>query len=64
MVPALVPAGDPNFGDDFTIPPGSTVTCLSRFQDHIDLFATGRDGGIYSTFWDASSGWAGHWFRV
>ena len=56
--------GDPNFGDDFTIPPGSTVTCLSRFQDHIDLFVTGRDGGIYSTFWDASSGWAGFWFRV
>jgi hypothetical protein len=25
---------------------------------------TGRDGGIYSTFWDASTGWFGHWFRV
>jgi hypothetical protein len=46
------------------MPPGSTVTSLCRFQDHIDLFVTGRDGGIYSTFWDASSGWFGHWFRV
>jgi hypothetical protein len=55
---------DPNFGDHFTIPPGSPVTCLSRFRDHIDLFVTGRDGGVYSTFWDASSGWFGHWFRL
>jgi hypothetical protein len=54
----------PNFGDGFTIPPGSAVTSLSRFTDHIDLFVAGRDGGIYSTFWDASTGWFGHWFGV
>ncbi|SIO40596.1 hypothetical protein SAMN05443247_04935 [Bradyrhizobium erythrophlei] len=56
--------GDTNFGDNFTIPPGSRVSALSRFQDHIDLFVMGRDGGIYSTFWDANGGWFGRWFRV
>ena len=56
--------GDPNFGDNFTVPPGSRVSALSRFQDHIDLFVMGRDGGVYSTFWDANGGWFGHWFRV
>jgi hypothetical protein len=55
---------DPNFGDGFTVPPGSVVSCMSRFQDHIDLFAVGRDGAIYSTFWDANGGWFNHWFRV
>ena len=56
--------GDTNFGDNFTIPPGAPVSCLSRFQDHIDLFVSGRDGGIYSTFWDANGGWFNHWFRL
>ena len=56
--------GDPNFWDNFTVPPGSAISALTRFQDHIDLFVTGRDGAIYSTFWDASSGWFNHWFRL
>jgi hypothetical protein len=56
--------GDPNFGDNFTIPPGSPVSCLSRYPDHIDLFVSGRDGGVYSTFWDVNGGWFGHWFRL
>jgi hypothetical protein len=55
---------DTNFGDGFTIPPGAPVSSLTRFRDHIDLFVVGRDGGIYSTFWDASSGWFNHWFRL
>jgi hypothetical protein len=33
-------------------------------QTGYDLFVVGRDGGIYSTFWDANGGWFGHWFRV
>jgi hypothetical protein len=37
---------------------------MSRFQDHIDLFVVGRDGGIYSTFWDANGGWFNRWFRI
>jgi hypothetical protein len=55
---------DTNFGDHFTVPPGSKISAMSRFQDHIDLFVVGRDGGIYSTFWDANGGWFNHWFRV
>ena len=55
---------DTNFGDGFTVPPQSTVSCLSRFQNHIDLFVVGRDGGVYSTFWDANGGWFNRWFRL
>jgi hypothetical protein len=55
---------DTNFGDHFTVPAGSRISAMSRFQDHIDLFVVGRDGGIYSTFWDANGGWFNHWFRV
>jgi len=56
--------GDENFWDGFTVPAGSPVTAISRFTDHLDLFVSGRDGGVYSTFWDASSGWSGRWFRL
>ena len=56
--------GDVNFGDQFTVPPGSPVTAVSRFRDQIDLFVSGRDGAIYSTFWNAASGWHDHWFRL
>ena len=55
---------DQNFHDAFTLPPGSPVTCLSRFQNHIDLFATGRDGAVYTTWWDASSGWLNRWLFI
>ena len=55
---------DPNFGDGFTIPPGSPVTASSRNPSHIDLFVVGRDGGVYSTFWDANGGWTNVWFRL
>ena len=55
---------DTNFADHFTIPPGSPVTSLSRFRDHIDLFVSGFDGGVYSTFWDANGGWFNRWFRL
>ena len=55
---------DNNFPDGFTVPPGSRVWSLSRFKDHIDLFVVGRDGGVYSTFWDANGGWFNRWFRV
>ncbi|MBO1766110.1 hypothetical protein [Allobranchiibius sp. GilTou38] len=53
---------DARFGDGFTVPPGSPVTAISRFEGHIDLFVSGRDGHVYSTYWDASSGWSGQWF--
>jgi hypothetical protein len=44
--------------------PGSPVTVVDRNPDHLDLFVTGVDSEIYSTSWDASSGWAGGWFGV
>jgi hypothetical protein len=34
--------------------PGATVTALWRSNDtHLDLFATGTDGTVWSTWWDA-----------
>ena len=56
--------GDPNFGDGFTIPPGSPISSLARMREQIDLFVAGRDGGVYSTFWNPATGWFGHWFRL
>ena len=42
---------------------GSPVTALARYPHHIDAFVVGADQGIYSTWWDITSGWA-NWFRV
>jgi hypothetical protein len=39
-------------------------TAISRFASHLDPFVSGRDGGIYSTFWDGSTGWSNRWFRL
>jgi hypothetical protein len=30
----------------------SPVTVVARIPDHLDLFVTGTDGGIYSAYWD------------
>jgi hypothetical protein len=46
--------------------PGTSITAISRYPQHLDLFCVGSDLGIYSTWWDistAASGWAA-WFRV
>jgi hypothetical protein len=42
---------------------GSPITAVARNPNHLDLFVTGTDGGIYSTWWDAAGGWA-NWFNV
>ena len=42
----------------------SPITAVARNPDHLDLFVTGTDGGIYSIYWDDTSGWAGSWFRI
>jgi hypothetical protein len=44
--------------------PGTTITVVARSPSHLDLFAVGSDHGVYSIWWDASTGWAGSWFRV
>ena len=42
---------------------GSRINVVARNPNHLDLFVTGTDGRIYSTWWDAAAGWAG-WFNV
>jgi hypothetical protein len=49
--------------DNFAKEGYSSVAAVARKPDHLDLFATGTDGGIYSTYWDDGSDWAG-WFRI
>lgn len=41
----------------------STITAIARNPNHLDLFVTGTDGRIYSTWWDINGGWA-NWFNV
>jgi hypothetical protein len=43
--------------------PGGHVTAISRVTEHIDVFAVGSDGLAYSTWWDATGGWA-RWFPL
>jgi hypothetical protein len=43
--------------------PRSPITVVARNPNHLDLFVTGTDGRIYSTWWDANGGWA-NWFNV
>src|SRR5437762_942300 len=43
---------------------GATVTALwGRDGTHLDLFVTGTDGAVWSTFWNAQSGWQ-PWFLI
>ena len=49
-----------------TIPPGGTVTAVSRDPNKLDIFIAGKDGGVYTAAWDANveNGiWRG-WWRV
>ena len=43
--------------------PGTSISVVARYPTHLDVFAVGSDHGIYSTWWDASSGWAS-WFQI
>jgi len=45
--------------------PGATVTAVWREggTDHLDLFTTGIDGTVMSTFWEGEGGWR-QWFPV
>ena len=33
------------------------VTALVPRPGHIDLFATGADGAVWTTWWEAAPGW-------
>src|SRR5258707_1146304 len=43
--------------------PGSSISAIASFPQHLDVFAVGTDQGIYSTWWDITTGWA-NWFNV
>jgi hypothetical protein len=44
---------------------GSPVTAVwaPRQPDHLDLFMTGTDGAVWSTWWEAAAGWQA-WFTI
>jgi hypothetical protein len=42
---------------------GATVTTLWRNSNHQDLFMTGTDGTVYSTFWEQTPSWQ-TWFPI
>jgi hypothetical protein len=44
--------------------PGAPVSALWRSnQTHLDLFATGTDGAVWSTWWEGEPGWQS-WFLI
>ncbi|WP_329580826.1 hypothetical protein [Streptomyces sp. NBC_01361] len=47
----------PSIGGVF--PDGAPVSVVSRNPDHLDLFSTGNDGIVYTSWWDITGGWSG-----
>ncbi len=43
--------------------PGARVTALQPFEGHVDLFVTGPDGAVWSTFFEPNGGWR-PWFVI
>ena len=43
--------------------PGATVTAVWANTSHLDLFATGNDGAIWSSWWEVAKGWQ-PWFLL
>ena len=42
---------------------GTSISVVSRYPNHLDVFAVGTNHGVYSAWWDASSGWS-NWFQI
>ena len=40
-------------------PPGAPVAAVSREPNHLDLFITGNDGRVYTSWWHAGTEWSG-----
>jgi hypothetical protein len=54
----------PIWNDQVKMLPGAAVTALWRSNDtHLDLFATGTDGTVWSTWWEDAPGWQ-QWFPI
>jgi hypothetical protein len=43
--------------------PSTSITSVARHPQHLDIFCVGTDHGIYSAWWDISTGWS-NWFQV
>jgi len=43
--------------------PGTSITSIARYPQHLDVFCVGADNGFYSAWWDIATGWA-NWFQV
>ena len=43
--------------------PSTSITSIARYPQHLDIFCVGTDHGIYSAWWDISTGWS-NWFQV
>ena len=39
-------------------PPGAPVAALSRQSEHIDVFAVGTDGAIWTNYWEPNGNWS------
>ncbi|MFD6389084.1 M12 family metallopeptidase [Nocardia sp. NPDC060259] len=46
-----------NIGGVF--PPGAPVAAVARTSTNLDLFITGNDGRVYTSWWQAGSDWSG-----
>jgi hypothetical protein len=40
-------------------PPGAPIAALARSSDHLDLFITGNDGRVYTSWWHEGQAWSG-----
>ena len=40
-------------------PPGAPVSAVARTPDNLDLFITGNDGRVYTSWWYAGADWSG-----
>ena len=54
-----------NIGGVF--PPGAPVSAVARAPDNLDLFITGSNGVVFTSFWNPRDGWSGlgnHWTNI
>jgi nicotinamidase-related amidase len=61
-------AGDTNWNRNDTntwraiggfFPPGAPIAALARYPNHLDLFITGNDGVVYTSWWHEGGDWSG-----
>ena len=45
--------------DRWFFPPGARVSAVARTPDNLDLFITGNDGRVYTSWWFNGADWSG-----